>query len=159
MSVSRTERTWIALPIVYFAIAYTVLAVFSYNSYFCSSIRSGHNHALTTARLAFACTAWALVICSLVSLAVSNKLIKPGLGLFFCTVLSGTGFVSIPFWIYRGYGSFLFENTWADVSCFFTEGYGMVFPIFVAPLLCAATLWCEWVALKALYASNWRWKK
>lgn len=154
MSVSRTERTWISLLIVYFAIAYAILAVFSYNSDFCSSISSGHNHALTTARLAFACTAWALVICGLVTLAVSNKLIKPGLGLFLCTVLSGTGIGSIPFWIYRGYGRFLFEHTWADVSCFFTEGYGMVFPIFVAPLFCAATLWCEWVALKALYASK-----
>lgn len=156
MSLSRTERTWIALPMVYFAVTYAILAVCSYNNDFCSSTSSGHTPALFAARLAFACTAWALLICSLSTAAVSSKLIKPGLGLFLCTVLSGAGFGSIPFWLYRGYGVFLFENTWADVSCFFTEGYGMVFPIFVAPLLCAATLWCEWLALKALYASNWR---
>lgn len=45
----------------------------------------------------------------------------------------------LPFLIYRGYGHFRFEGTWADVSCFFTEGYGLMFPIVVAPLLALAT--------------------
>jgi hypothetical protein len=55
----------------------------------------------------------------------------------------------MPFWIYRGFGVFLFANTWADVSCFFTEGYGMAFLIIEAPLLTAATLLRELFVLRA----------
>ena len=36
--------------------------------------------------------------------------------------VTGAGLASIPFWIYRGYGHFLFEGTPADISCFFAEG-------------------------------------
>jgi hypothetical protein len=52
------------------------------------------------------------------------------------------GFASLPFWNYD------FEGTWADVSCFFTEGYGMAFPFFVAPLLALVTLVGELVILR-----------
>jgi hypothetical protein len=65
------------------------------------------------------------------------------------TLGAGFGFVSIPFWIYRRFSLFLFEHTWADVSCFFTEGYGMVFLIVEAPLLTAATLLRELFVLRA----------
>jgi hypothetical protein len=64
------------------------------------------------------------------------------------TLLALVGLASIPFWIYDR-GSFMFEGTWADVSCFFTEGYGMMFPFFVAPALAVATLLGELVILKA----------
>jgi len=46
----------------------------------------------------------------------------------------------MTFWIYRGYGHFLLEGTWADVSCFFAEGAGMAFPFVVAPVLGLLTL-------------------
>ena len=39
-----------------------------------------------------------------------------------------------------GPSGFMFEDTFADVSCFFTEGYGMMFPIIEAPLLALATI-------------------
>ncbi|MGO9084957.1 MAG: hypothetical protein ACLQBK_07000 [Candidatus Sulfotelmatobacter sp.] len=64
------------------------------------------------------------------------------------TLIAGLGLASIPPWIYRGYGHFLFENTRADVSCFFTEGNGMMFPFVVAPVLALATLIREWMAMK-----------
>jgi hypothetical protein len=54
--------------------------------------------------------------------------------------ISGGGLASIPFWIYRGYGHFLFEGTWVDVSCFFAEGYGLAFIFVVAPALGLLTL-------------------
>jgi hypothetical protein len=47
------------------------------------------------------------------------------------TIVAGLGFASILFWYDPG----LTENTWADVSCYFSEGWGMGFPFFMAPLL------------------------
>ena len=60
-------------------------------------------------------------------------------------------FASIPFWIYPGArpATFLFQGTWADVSCFFAEGYGMMFPLFVAPVVAIAILAGEFVILTA----------
>ena len=49
------------------------------------------------------------------------------------------GFISIPYWIYMGYGHFRFENTVADVSCIFQDGFDIVFPIIIAPPLAALT--------------------
>jgi hypothetical protein len=51
----------------------------------------------------------------------------------------GPGFAYVPFWMKRGYGIFRFENTSADVSCFFTEANGLGFLFFVAPLLALVT--------------------
>ena len=54
--------------------------------------------------------------------------------------ITGAGVASMTFWIYRGYGHFLFEGTWADVSCFFAEGAGIAFPFVIAPVLGFLTL-------------------
>ena len=51
----------------------------------------------------------------------------------------GVSVAALPSWIYEGYGVFRFEGTWASVSCAFTEGYGIVFPILMAPALALAT--------------------
>jgi hypothetical protein len=64
-------------------------------------------------------------------------------GIFVSTILAFAGFASLPFWLFEGYGHWRFENTGANVSCFFMEGYGMAFPFVVAPLLAMATLVCE----------------
>jgi hypothetical protein len=63
-------------------------------------------------------------------------------------LIVGFGVGYLPFWIYKGYGHFRFEGTWADVSCFFTEGYGMAFPFVVAPLLAIVSLVREFVVLR-----------
>jgi hypothetical protein len=44
-----------------------------------------------------------------------------------------------PAWIYTGHGHFHLEGTWVDVSCLFNEGYGMAFPMVVAPVLALAS--------------------
>ncbi len=143
-------RKLVSVSILFFVVAYAILSFASYSNYFCASGRSGHNHALMTARLALAFTAWNLFASSLASLvlATGKKHTFNGLSaiaLSLSTVVAGVGYGSVPFWIYRGYGTFWFENTWADVSCFFTEGYAIAFPILVAPALALTTLICEWV--------------
>jgi len=111
---------------------------------------------MTTARLALACTAWDLVASGCALLAASVLKRVSVWNVILAAFVAGLGFASIPFWIYRGYGVFLFENTWADVSCFFTEGYGMMFPFTVAPALALATLGREWLIRRMLGKSQQR---
>jgi hypothetical protein len=146
-------RKLVSVSILFFVVAYAILSFFSYNSYFCAAERTGHNHALTTARLALALTVWNFVAgwCGSLAFASGKKHSFNGLTavvLTLSTAIAGVGFISLPFWIYRGYGVFWFENTWADVSCFFTEGYALGFAILVAPALALITLICEWLVLK-----------
>ena len=146
-------RKLVSVSILFFAVAYTILSFFSYNSYFCAAERTGHNHALTTARLALALAAWNFFAgwCGSLAFALGKKHFFNGLlpvGLTISTAIAGIGYVSVPFWIYRGYGVFWFENTWADVSCFFTEGYALGFAMLVAPTLALITLICTWLVLR-----------
>jgi hypothetical protein len=146
-------RKRVFVSVLFFVVAYAILSWFSYGSYFCTSERTGHNHALTTARLALAFTAWNFLSgwCGALVLTLGKKRSFKGemaIALFFSTVIAAVGYGSVPFWIYRGPGTFLFENTWADVSCFFTEGYAIVFPFVVAPALALTTLICEWLVIR-----------
>lgn len=126
-----------AVTASWFTISFVVLFYYTYGSFFCS--RPGESgHVAQTLHLAVACTLWEAVV-SFCGALVAKKCGVWWLAPVFSTVLALLGFASIPFWIYDS-GRFMFEGTWADVSCFFTEGYGMVFPIFVAPILAAATL-------------------
>lgn len=134
------------LEVAYFICCFGILSWFSYRDLFCSR-PGGPSHAVITARLATACTAWDTVAGAAAALSVAATRKHRWIPLAVSTSVSWLGFRSIPSWIYRGYGHFLFENTWADVSCFFTEGYGMAFPLVVAPALGALTLLREWAAL------------
>ena len=144
----------VSLSVLFFAIAYAILSFFSYNSYFCAAERTGHNHALTTARLALALTAWNFFAgwCGSLALALrkNHSFNALTVALTLSTVIAGVGYVSVPFWIYRGYGVFWLDNTWADVSCFFTEGYELGFAMLVAPALALVTLICTWRVLRTL---------
>lgn len=51
----------------------------------------------------------------------------------------GAVLVSLPGWIFKGYGAYRFQGTAADVCCLFEEGYGMVFPFTVAPMFALLT--------------------
>jgi hypothetical protein len=53
-------------------------------------------------------------------------------GVVICGVL-----VFLPGLLYKGYGVFRFEGTEFDVSCLFREGFGIAFPIVVAPAIAA----------------------
>ena len=61
------------------------------------------------------------------------------LGPIIATLVVGVVVATLPSWIHRGYGVFRLRGTWASVSCAFTEGYGIVFPIMMAPALALAT--------------------
>jgi hypothetical protein len=143
---TRATRLRGVLAAGYFAVAYLVLFFYTAGSLFCS--RPGEaGHAIITARLAVACTLLDSVA-SLCGVALCKRL-NSAFGMAAVCVIVGAALVSAPFWIYRGYGVFLFEHTFADVSCFFTEGYGMMFPVIVAPLLAVATFAREWIFVRA----------
>jgi hypothetical protein len=55
----------------------------------------------------------------------------------------------MPFWINEGSGRLLYQHSWTDVSCFFTEANGIGFLFVVAPVLASATLARELLVLKA----------
>jgi len=143
-------RKLLTASVLFFFVADAILSWFSYRSYFCSVERTGHSHVFTAARLAFAFTIWNFFAgwCGFWALAQWKKHSFTGqtvVAPILSTTIAGMGYISVPFWIYRGHGVFLFENTWADVSCFFTEGYGMIFLLVIAPALALTTLLCEWI--------------
>jgi len=131
---------------VYFIVCFAGLFYYTYGSSFCSRPR-GPSQAAQTLRLTVACTVWE-VLASICGAFAAKKSALRGLAPVVSTLLVLIGFTSIPFWIYDK-GRFMFEGTWADVSCFFTEGYGIMWVFFVAPALAAATLLGELVILKA----------
>src|SRR5256885_151450 len=131
-------RKLVSVSILFFAIAYAILSFFSYNSFFCAAQRTGHNHALTTARLALALSVWNFFACWCGSLVLAHGKKhsfhgRTAVVVTLSTAIAGVGFISLPFWIYRGYGVFWFENTWMDVSCFFSRKLRLVFSMFVVP--------------------------
>lgn len=145
-------RKLITTSILFFVVADAALSWLSYGSYFCAAERTGHNLALTVVRLAFALTAWNFfaVVCGPLVLALGKRHVSHVLRTVapaVSTVIGGVGYISIVFLIYRGPGTFWLENTWADVSCFFTEENAMKFLFVIAPSLAVTTLICEWLVL------------
>jgi len=137
------RRTRLQLAVVYFITAYGVLFWYSSGNAFCFRA-NGTSHSIVTARLALACTIWDFVASAAVALGM-DAIGEHGRFIPVCSaIVTGVGLASMEFWIYRGYGHFLFENTWADVSCFLTEGFGFMFPVVVAPILALATFLREW---------------
>jgi len=71
-------------------------------------------------------------------------------------VIVGTILFFSPNWIYQAYRVFRFYGTPADVTCLFEEGYGMVFPVTVAPLFALLTfareLLQDWLSRRAILA-------
>jgi hypothetical protein len=140
---ARGRHVRLLSGVLYFAVAYAILYSYADN-YFCSPAR-GQPRAVVAAKLALACTVW-----DALAGAISVFLNQQPRWLRACVsaLIAGLGFASIPFWIYRGYGHFMFEHTWADVSCVFAEGYGMVFPLTAAPVLAVVSVTREWLTLK-----------
>ena len=136
---SRRVRLRLVTEVLYLAVAYAVLFFYADN-YFCSAAR-GQSRPIVSAKLALACTTWDVFasLCGTLAFVIQGKSAR-WIPVIVATVIVGVGLASMPFWINRGYGRFLFENTWADVSCFFTEGNGLAFPFVVAPALMATTL-------------------
>ena len=124
----------------YFAIAFVILFFFALNDSFCARPEA-NNHLLVTGQLALAVEVFAFIVSFAVDAALSAAP-RIGrirlLGLLIPAIVVGLGGAIMPFWIYQGYGHFRFEHTWADVSCFFTEGYGLAFSMLVVPLFALA---------------------
>ena len=140
------KKVRIAVTLGYFVICFAVLFYYTSGSSFCG--RPGEpGHTAQTLHLSVACTLWAILV-SVCGAFIAKRSGIRGLAPLASAVLALAGFASIPFWIYDS-GRFMFEGTWADVSCFFTEGSGMMFPIIIAPVLAVATLAGELVILKA----------
>ena len=77
------------------------------------------------------------------------------LGPIIATLVVGVVVAALPSWIDRGYGVFRFRGTWASVSCAFAEGYGIVFPIMMAPALALATfLKAAWLMRRKLRSAK-----
>jgi hypothetical protein len=142
------KRARIAVTAVYFIVCFGGLFYYTYGSSFCSR-PGGPAHLVQTFRLTIACTTWGFIagVCGkLPAKKTANRWLAPSVS----ALLAFLGFASIPFWIYRGFPQgFLFDGTWADVSCFFTEGYGFMFPILISPALALATFLGELIVLKA----------
>jgi hypothetical protein len=141
----REMKIRAAVTFGYFIICFTGLFYYTFEDTFCSRPREA-GHAAQTLNLTIACTLWEAFV-SMCGWLIANRTGIRGLAALVSTVLALAGFVSVPFWIYDS-GRFLLQGTSADVSCFFTEGYGMAFPLFVAPALALATLAGELVMLK-----------
>ena len=130
------------LFIIYFVIAYVVLFFFFRDDPFCA--RPGaRNYLLVACGLALALASYDFAV-SLVVATVLNGAARilrmRWLGPPVIALVVGLGVGYLPFWIYKGYGHFRFEGTWADASCFFTEGYGLTFPFVLAPLFALLSL-------------------
>jgi hypothetical protein len=121
---------------LFFVICFVFLFWVSSGNSFCFR-PEGPSHLAQTFRLSLACTAWQYF--SVWCCESIQKRVGRGASVPFSGLIALLGFASIPFWIV-GAGGFMFEDTFADVSCFFTEGYGMMFPIIEAPLLALATI-------------------
>jgi hypothetical protein len=142
---AREKKLRAAVTIGYFGICFAGLFYYTYGSFFCS--RPGESgHTAQALHLSIACTLWEVLVSICGALAAKQFDVR-GVAPVVSTALALVGFASIPFWIYDS-GRFVSKGTWADVSCFFTEGYGMMFPLIVAPALALATLVGELMILK-----------
>jgi hypothetical protein len=125
----------------YWIVVFVILFLFSVDDPFCE--RTGtRNHLIATAELALALATFDFVVCTSVTMvvkALKTTLKLPWMHAMIAALLVGIGLAYLPFWIYKGYGHFRFEHTWADVSCFFTEANELGFILFVAPPLAVAT--------------------
>jgi hypothetical protein len=129
-----------------------VPTVFSSDDTFCARPGAG-NHAIATAQLAFAIAAYDFLVSVAVAsfaTAAKNLFRRQWMVVLLTTLIAGAGFACLPVWSCRGHGNFRFANTWADVSCFFTEGYGIVFLVVVAAVLAFVTLLREVVMQRFL---------
>jgi hypothetical protein len=144
----RAKLVRVGLSFLYFILSFGTL-------FFCTDDSpgwlqaNGQGRVMTIARLALACTVWdmfARACGAVAAAAIKMPESKFATAPLASALVAGLGLASIP-WIYHGSGRFMFETTGVDVSPFFIVGYGMIFPLVVAPLLALATLLCDWLNL------------
>ena len=142
----------VVLTAILFLSIFIVLFFYGDRRYFCSPQRTGRSYLQTTATLATPCTAWAVltsVVAILITKPIRSRSVRNWTAAGICAVLAGWGFVLTPYLVFSNYGQVLW-NSWADVSCFVTEGFGMAFPFVAAPLLTAAALSYQWLVIRGV---------
>lgn len=148
----RDLRVRIYLAIVYGLLVFTTLVAQYRDSYFCNRIgKFGFMAPVVT--LSVAVTLLDL-IASLCARGLDLRWVPKGPRIYIapvaCSVIVACGLSYLPFWIYLGYGHFRFENTVLNVSCLFSEGYGIVFLYIFAPLFAILSLVRELILERAL---------
>ena len=154
---SPMTRLRLKLAGPYWIIASVTLFAIYHNDPFC--FRPGsRNFVMMALQLGLALAAWDLVAGfagSFSFAAVEKRVGMNLLGQVLTTLAVTAGFAYLPFWMYRGYGVFRFENIWADVSCFFTEeGNVFAFLFAVTPLLALVTFLREILILRSIRQTN-----
>lgn len=131
-------RTWALYTSLYFVAGMLVLCMVGRGDYFCIHLNK-YGYLLPAIVLAGAVTVWDFIASCVGSLAA--KFGKRGVANAVIAALVLVAVMNLPSLVfeYRDTDT-LFANTWADVSCLMSEGYGMMFPYVVAPLFTALTL-------------------
>lgn len=140
----------VVLTVILFLSILIVLFFYGDRRYFCSPEQTGRSYLQTTATLAVPCTGWAVltgVVAILITKPIRSRSVRHGTAVGICAILAGWGFALTPHLVFSKYGQRLW-NSWADVSCFVTEGFGMAFPFIAAPLLTAAALSYHWLVIR-----------
>ena len=91
----------------YFLSAFTVLYWFA-----------GHGSLRSTFILSLACTIWDLFACVVGTWLAQNMMKLRTAAPLLAGAIACVGLASMTFWIYRGYGHFLFEGTWGTLAVF-----------------------------------------
>ena len=151
MLAPQTRLRWRLVGPYWVIVSFFLFAFYTGDS-FCERPGS-QSYPIMVLKLSLVLAAWDFVASfagALASTTAEKVLGMRGISVLLTTVVVGAGFAYLPFWIYRGYGVFRFENTWADVSCFFTEGYGFAFLFFVTPALALMTFLREFFIFRSL---------
>jgi hypothetical protein len=115
-------------------------------NYFCNEPGSP-GPALQAFHLALLLTAWDVIAAMLahaMARAVPGAPARRAIGLWVGTGIAALGWFKADFILFPANQVPIFGAS-LDCSCFFAEGYGMVFQILVAPLLTVATFLREWL--------------
>jgi hypothetical protein len=129
--------------VLFFASSDLILLWFTAGDVFC-----GHGRIAVATELALAFAVLDLCASSGTAVAVNLSGVNPKAAPLLSALITGVGIASVPFWIYRGYGIFRLQGTWADVSCGFTEDFGISFLFAVAPALAFLSLVLGWLTLR-----------
>lgn len=153
---SRELRIRALVEIIFWAFLFAAFLWEAYGSYFCTE--SGRISAVLQAlRISFILTVWDFVASALGLLAahpLRNSTSAKIICLLVSAVIGGIGYVCAVFIFAPGGSEELIFGRVLDCSCFFTEGYGMMFPFTWASLLVAATVIRELLTRRILTHSQ-----
>jgi len=130
------------LSAAYLAVLFAIVFAFYFDDWACRRPGS-HSYFLMIAELSLALAVWDFLVGALAATTLfrtDSDFEWLWLRSLTTTVLTASGFVYLPFWIYRGHGVFRFHDTWADISCFFTGDENVLpFLFFLVPIFALST--------------------